>query len=102
MADDGKSCYISFILHKTMRDAKSKISNLKYNKKAVDVSADDITRTELVETALNVTIEEDSAPPLSFFMSRSEVKNNLVIMIFVWLITVFDFYLIGFLVNTFD
>jgi len=37
-----------------------------------------------------------------FFLSNSDVRANLVIMTMVWLITVFDFYLIGFLVNTFE
>ena len=49
--------------------------------------------------------EEDGiekAPPLSFYLSFEDVQVNLVIMVLVWLITVFDFYLIGFLVNTFE
>ena len=41
-------------------------------------------------------------PPLSFYLTKPDIKNNLIIMVFVWLITVFDFYLVGFLVNTFE
>ena len=66
------------------------------------MTTEDITRTELVTTSLNISLKDDAIPPLSFFLSKSDILNNLVIMILVWLITVFDFYLIGFLVNTFD
>ena len=66
------------------------------------MTTEDITRTELVTTSLNISLKEDGIPPLSFFLKKSEIVNNLVIMVLVWLITVFDFYLISFLVNTFD
>jgi len=87
-----------------MREAKAKLSQAIYKRnKRVKTVAEDVTRTELVSTALNITIEEDDGiPPLSFWLSKSDVVSNLVIMMMVWLITVFNFYLIGFLVNTFD
>lgn len=103
MTHDGQSCYISFITHKAMREAKSMLGQAQFKKaKKLQVSTEDITRTELVTTSLNISLKEDSIPPLSFFLKKSEILNNLVIMVTVWLITVFDFYLIGFLVNTFD
>lgn len=104
MVEDGESCYLSFITHKAMREAKSKLGQVQFSRNnKVTVSAEDITRTELVATALNITIgDDDGIPPLSFWLSKSDVVTNLIIMVFVWLITVFNFYLIGFLVNTFD
>ena len=67
------------------------------------MQSENITRTELVATALNIPLpDEDGVPPLTFYLSKPAIVNNLIIMIFVWLITVFDFYLIGFLVNTFE
>jgi len=104
MVEGGESCYLSFITHKAMREAKSKLSQVKFlHNNKVTVTAEDITRTELVATALQITIEDDNGiPPLSFWLSKADVVTNLIIMIFVWLITVFNFYLVGFLVNTFD
>ena len=69
----------------------------------VKVQTEDITRTELVATALHIPLpDDDQVPPLSFYLSKPDVSNNLLIMVLVWLITVFDFYLVGFLVNTFE
>ena len=86
-----------------MREAKSKLSQAKYTKdNQVKVTAEDITRTELVATALNISLTDDAIPPLSFFLTKFAIVKNLIIMMFVWLITVFNFYLVCFLVNTFD
>ena len=66
-------------------------------------SAVDITRTELISQKLGTEVsEKDDTPPLSFFLSSADLRVNLVIMVMIWLITVFYFYLIGFLVNTFE
>ena len=90
-----------------MHDAKTALKNTNFNRHPLEVDpAYDITRTELIANTLKKPMpadgETDEAPPLSFFLSFTDVKINLVIMVFVWLITVFDFYLIGFLVNTFE
>ena len=45
--------------------------------------------------------EKDQVAPLSYWLSKPDVAVNLFVMIVVWLITVFDFYLINFLMNTF-
>ena len=75
MVEDGGSCYVSFITHKAMREAKSKLNHALFKpSKKVTVSAEDITRKELVATALNITIEEDDGiPPLSFWLSKADV-----------------------------
>ena len=65
----------------------------------------DVTRTELVATSLQIEIVDDKSdevPPLSYWLSKPELRTNLSIMILVWLFTVFNNYLLGFLVNTFD
>ena len=108
MEEDGTACYVSFITHKAMREAKSKLSQARFSQggtndeQQVKVTTEDITRTELVATALNISLTDDAIPPLSFFLSKFAIVKNLVIMMFVWLITVFNFYLVCFLVNTFD
>jgi hypothetical protein len=107
MDQSGTVCYVSFITHKSMREAKSSLSKAQFNGQPVQTNAAyDITRKDLIATALNKPLtdgdDDDSVAPLSFYLGKSDVKVNLVIMVFVWLITVFDFYLIGFLVNTFD
>ena len=45
---------------------------------------------------------EDKVAPISYWMSKPDVVINLIVMIFIWLFTVFDFYLINFLMNTFE
>jgi len=89
-----------------MKDAKSSLSKAQFNGQQIKThSAYDITRKDLIATALNKPLGEDGdddIAPLSFYLGKTDVKINLVIMVFVWLITVFDFYLISFLVNTFD
>ena len=106
LSEDGSVCYVSFITHKTMREAKSRLNKATFDAMQVTVEAEDITRSELVATALNLPLPEgktdESVPPLSFYLGKSDVVVNLCIMVFVWLFTVFNFYLIGFLVNTFD
>ena len=107
MEEDGSACYVSFITHKAMREAKSKLSQARFsqegtNEQQVKVTAEDVTRTELVATALNISLTDDAIPPLSFFLTKFAIMKNLVIMMFVWLISVFNFYLVCFLVNTFD
>ena len=97
------TCFVSFITHKDMREAKSLLTKSRLAGQSVSVSTPDVTRTELVATALNLPAPEDeNVPPLSFYLSKPDVVANMSIMVLVWLITVFDFYLIGFLVNTFD
>ena len=95
-----------------MKDAKSALKKSQFNGRQILINAaHDITRTDLVASSLNQPVSdcnqdqsdaEDDIAPLSFYMGKTDVKVNLTIMVFVWLITVFDFYLIGFLVNTFD
>lgn len=102
MTEDGRACYVSFITHKAMREAKTKLNKLVFKRSMVRSSAEDITRTELVATALNISIQDDEVPPLSFWLSKPDIFSNLVIMAFVWAITVSDFYLISFLVNTYE
>lgn len=107
LEESGTVCYLNFITHKAMHDAKNALKNTNFNRHAIEVDpAYDITRTELIATTLKKPMpaegETDEAPPLSFFLSFTDVKINIVIMVFVWLITVFNFYLIGFLVNTFE
>ena len=71
-------------------------------------AAYDITRTELIATALDKPLISDDqngdveTAPISFYLGKSDVRVNLIIMVFVWLITVFDFYLLSYLLNTFD
>lgn len=104
LEQSGTTCFLNFITHKAMKDARNVLKNSNYRGSKLRIEAAyDITRTELVNTSLGKSLgEEDEAPPLSFFLSNSDVRVNLVIMMMVWLITVFDFYLIGFLVNTFE
>jgi len=103
MEESNGSCYVSFVTHKAMREAKSKLSKTSYKRHFIEVSTPNVTRNDLVCTALNLPLTvDDGVPPLSFYLSKPDVVTNLICMVFVWLITVFDFYLIGFLVNTFD
>ena len=85
-----------------MRDAKSKIGRTRYFGRQVTCETPDVTRTDLVCTKLNVPRAGEEVPPLSFYLGKTDVVVNLICMVSVWLITVFDFYLINFLVNTFD
>ena len=86
-----------------MREAKSMLNKKEFHGHKIKVQTEDITRTELVATTLQIPLpDDDQVPPLSFYMSKPDVSNNLLIMVLVWLITVFDFYLVGFLVNTFE
>ena len=100
MDEDGTSCYISFITHRAMKDARSILKKGIYSGVKYQVESADIDRAELISQKLNKPL--DDTPPLSFFLSSQDLCVNLVIMVMIWLITVFDFYLVGFLVNTFE
>ena len=100
MDEVSHSCYVTFITYKLMRDAKQSLARTRYFGKEVTLETPDVTRNDLVCTKLNVP--KDNLPPLSFFLSKTDVVVNLICMTSVWLITVFNFYLINFLVNTFD
>lgn len=95
------SCYVSFITYKTMLDAKSYISKCSFGDHKLKCTLPDVTRNDLISTTLKMTAA-DEVPPLAFYLGKSDVVINLACMVCVWLITVFDFYLISFLVNTFD
>ena len=41
-------------------------------------------------------------PPTIYFLLQKVILANLLIMMFIWLTTSFDYYLVQFLVNTFD
>lgn len=107
LEEDGQSGYVSFITHKAMREAKAVLNNATFPQTASPVKAanDDITRTELVATALKIEIvdeKSDEAPPLSFWLSKPAMRTNLFLMILVWLFTVFNAKLLNFLINSFD
>ena len=72
----------------------------------VSLTSQVTSSSELVGVAMNTyDIVDDSADeiaPLSYWVSKPDVAVNLFVMILVWLITVFDFYLINFLMNTFS
>ena len=87
-----------------MHEAKASIKNATFQGNKINIDAAyDITRSNLIATTLNKpTNEAEEAPTLSFFLSYSDIRVNLVIMMIVWLITVFNSYLISFLVNTFE
>ena len=44
----------------------------------------------------------EEAPPLMFYLRQKVVLINLIIMIIIWATSTFDYYLVGFLIVTFD
>ena len=83
-----------------MREAKTSLNNAVFEASHVRAHNEDITRTELVATALKLEIvadsQDDEVPPSSFFLAKSDVRTNLAIMVCVWLFTVFNSFLLSF------
>ena len=46
--------------------------------------------------------DDENFGSLTYFLRKRNIRINLSIMIPVWLITTFNYYLIQFLINTFD
>ena len=67
---------------------------------------EDITRMELARVALKLPLEidrkEEFSPTLSMWLSKGEVFVNLLIMMYIWLITIFNFYLLTYVMTSFD
>ena len=87
-----------------MREAKSIIDRSNKLGNCSATVASDITKNDLLGASLNreITADKEKVAPLSYWMSKPDVVVNLIVMIFIWLFTVFDFYLINFLMNTFE
>ena len=73
------------------------------------VQLSSLTGSEIVLTKTyheNITTDEEfqknEAPPTSYYLKQRQIFVNLVMMSIVWLATVFGYYLILSLINTFD
>ena len=46
--------------------------------------------------------KEDNSKPKSIWRAKGEVCVNLLIMMYIWLITIFNFYLLTYVMTSFD
>ena len=61
-----------------------------------------LTKTYHENIATDEGFEKNETPPVSYYLKQREIFVNLVMMSIVWLATVFGYYLILSLINTFD
>ena len=61
-----------------------------------------LTKTYHENIATDEGYEKSEVPPASYYLKQRQIFVNLVMMSIVWLATVFGYYLILSLINTFD
>lgn len=67
------------------------------------VSADK-ARVAMAEQQRNKSVSDKTkeTPPVMFYLRQKRLLTNMLIMMVVWLTSSLDYYMITFLVNTFD
>ena len=61
-----------------------------------------LTKTYHENIATDEGFQKNEAPPVSYYLKQRQIFVNLLMMSVVWLATVFGYYLILSLINTFD